>query len=548
MAVISLTKFSGVAPRVSPNKLPPDMAQTANNVRLLAGTLDAWTAPLTVVSGFTAAPVSTIYRYGQDLTSDTQYWFHWTVDVDIVKGAIANDQTERTYFTHPTLGPRMTYNTLALTGGSGDYPWGSHPLGVPAPTAAPLATVATEGDTSTTAEVRVYVYTFVTSLGEEGPPSPPSNALTIHPDGGVAALASMAGAAPTGYSGYITAKRIYRTLTGNLATEYQFVDEIPIAQSTYSDSIPGDELDEIIPSVQWFPPPSTSFGIVQMANGIMLVFDGYDIYPSEAYIPSAYPPGYSQAVDFPIVGGSAVGTTAFVLTTGYPYLLTGSDPSAMALVRLESPQSCVSKRSIAAIDGGVIYASPDGLIYITGTGAVNNVTAPFFSRREWQALVPSSIHGYYHEGRYHGFYNDGTVQRGFIFDPSQGNATFTFIDTYATAGFTDMVQDALYLKVGTNIVKWSADNDKLTYTWRSAIFEMPSPCNKGCAQVVAKSYPVTLKLYADGVLKHTQTVANADPFWLPSGYRARYYEVELSGAAEILSVHVADSIDELGAL
>lgn len=545
MAVISLTKFSGVAPKLAPNKLPPELAQTANNVRLLAGTLDSWTTPLIVYTGLTPAPVSTIYRFGQDLVSDSQYWFHWPVDVDIVKGAIANDQTERTYFTHPTLGPRMTYNTLALTGGSGDYPWGSYPLGVPAPTVAPTAAVQTQGDTGTTAEVRVYVYTFVTSLGEEGPPSPPSNALTIHPNGGVASLANMAAVAPAGYAGYVTAKRIYRTLSGNLSTEYQFVDEIPIAQATYSDAIPGEDLDEIIPSVQWFPPPATAFGIVQMANGITLVFDGYDIYPSEAYIPSAYPPGYSLAVDYPIVGGAAVGTTAFILTTGYPYLLTGSDPSAMSLVKLESPQSCVAKRSIAAADGGVMYASPDGLIYITGTGQVSNVTAPFFSRREWQALFPSSIHGYYHEGRYHGFYSNGLVQRGFIFDPSLGSAAFTFTDTYATAGFTDTVQDALFLKVGANIVRWGGDNEKQTYTWRSAIFEMPAPNNKTCAQVLARNYPATFRLYADGVLQHTQTVTDATPFRLPAGYRARYYEIELAGTAEILAVHVADAIEEL---
>lgn len=548
MAVISLTKFSGVAPKMSPNKLPPELAQTANNVRLIAGTLDSWTQPLTVVSGLAAGAFSTIYRFGRDLASDTQYWFHWTVDVDVVKGAIANDQTERTYFTHPTLGPRLTYNTLALTGGSGDYPWNSYPLGIPAPTVAPVASVQTEGSTSVTAESRVYVYTFVSALGEEGPPSPPSNSLTIYADGGVASLTGMATTAPTGYSGYITAKRIYRTLTGSLSTEFQLVDEIPLAQGTYADSIPGENLNEVIPSVQWYPPPSNAFGIVQMANGIMLLFSGYDIYPSEAYVPSAYPPGYSLAVDYPIVGGAAVGTTAFVLTTGMPYLLTGSDPSAMSLVKLDSPQACVSKRSIAAVDGGVLYASPDGLIYVTGTGQVTNVTAPFFSRKEWQALVPSSIHGYYHDGRYHGFYNNGVSQKGFIYDPAQGASAFTFTDIYATAGFTDTVQDALYLKVGTNIVKWGADDDKQTYTWRSAIFEMPAPDNKACAQVVAKAYPATFKLYADGVLKHTQTVTSADPFWLPSGYRARHYEIELSGTVEVLAAHVADSMEELAAV
>lgn len=547
MAVISLKNFSGVAPRITPNKLGPEMAQTADNVRLLAGTLSSWNTSNTVASGFASGATSTIYRYGIDLTSDTQYWFHWTADVDVVKGALSGDQTERTYFTHPTLGARMTYNSLAvgLVGGSGDYPWASRPLGIPAPTSAPSGAVTTEGDTSVTAESRVYVYTFISELGEEGPPSDVSNIVTIHAEGGVTTLSGLQTTPPTGYSGYITGKRIYRTLPGSLSTEFQFVDEIPISQATYADSVAGSALGEVIPSVNWYPPVSGAFGLTQMANGIMLVFKGYDIYPSEAYIPSAYPPGYSLSVDFPIVGAAAAGTTAVIATTGHPYLLTGSDPSALSLVKLEDPQACVSKRSIASVSGGVMYASPDGLIFVSVTGQVNNMTAGLFSRKEWQALVPSSIHGYYHDGRYHGFYNNGTVARGFIFDPSQGTGAFTFTDTYATAGYSDLVQDALFLKVGTNIVKWNSSSTPTTFVWRSAIFEAPSPVNIGCAKVVAKSYPVTFTLVADGVTRHTQTVANSSPFRMPSGYRAKFFEIQLSGTNEVLSAHIANSIEEL---
>jgi hypothetical protein len=192
-----------------------------------------------------------------------------------------------------------------------------------------------------------------------------------------------------------------------------------------------------------------------------------------------------------------------------------------------------------------MYASPDGLIFVSVTGQVQNVTESLFSRDEWQLLVPTSMHGYFHDGRYYGFYNTGAVQRGFIYDPAQGSGAFTFIDTYATAGYSDLLQDALYLKIGTNIVKWHADSTRMSYTWRSAIFEMGSPMNPACAQVVAKTYPATFKLYADGTLKHTQTVANVEPFWLPSGYKARYLEVEVSGTAEVLSVHVASSPQEL---
>lgn len=544
MPAITINKFSGVAPKLSPHKLGADMAQVAQNVRLLRGTLSSWSTSTNALSGLVADPVSTIYRFGQDLVSDNQYWFHWTDDVDVVKGAIANDQTERTYFTHPTLGARLTDNSLALTGGSGDYPWRSYKLGVPAPTLAPspLQLVAGSGDT----ETRVYCYTYVTVFGEEGPPSPTSALVDTTSSGSTVRLSNLGTTPPAGYSN-ISAKRIYRTFGGNLSTEFQFVDEIPIAQATYDDSIASTALQEVLPSLTWTPPPEGCFGITQMANGIMLLFKGYDIYPSEAYLPYAYPVAYSQAVDYPIVGGKAVGSSAVICTTGHPYLLTGSDPSAMSLVKLEAPQACVSKRSIVAVDGGVMYASPDGLIFVSSTGAVNNVTAPFFSRDEWQQLLPTTISGYYHDGRYYGFYG-GASPGGFIFDPGQGTAAFTFTDTYATAGFTDHNQDALYLKVGTNIIKWNAGSTKQTYRWKSAVFELPYDMNPACGQVVAGSYPVTFRLYADKALKHTQTVADDRTFWLPSGYRARFVEVEIEGTSEVYSVHVASSPAELKAI
>jgi len=545
MALLSLNKFSGVAPRVSPTKLNPEMAQTAVNVRLLGATLAPWKAPLTVVSGLTANDPSTIYRFGQDLTSDTQYWFHWTTDVDVVKGAISGDQTEKTYFTHPTLGPRWTDNTQALTGGSGSYPFNSRPLGIVVPAGAPTASVQTFGNVDAPTETRVYCYTYVTSYGEESAPSDASNLIEVSTEGPIVSLTGLPTTAPTGYTGYITAKRIYRTLTGNLTTEFQLVDEIPIATGTYLDSIASSQLNEVLPTATWVPPPQDARFITQMANGIMLLFKDYDIYPSEAYIPYAYPLDYSLSVDFPIVGAEAVGSSAVICTTGHPYLLTGSDPSALSLVKLESPQACVSKRSIVAVDGGVMYASPDGLIFVTASGGVQNVTDGMFSRDEWQSLVPSSIDGYYHDGRYFGFYNNGPQQRGFIFDPKLGTGAFTYIDYYATAGFSDTLQDALYLKIGTQIKKWGADSNLAAYTWRSAKFTLPAPQNPACAQVTATNYPATFKLYADGVLKHTQTVTNNNPFWLPSGYRATYLEVELSGSAEIQSVHVAGSPQEL---
>lgn len=540
MGVVSFTQFSGIAPRLSPFKLPQSNAQIAKNVRLAARTLKPWNNPLTVVSGVAADDPSTIYRFGHALPNDTQYWFAWPVDVDVVKGALAADATERTYFTHPTLGPRYTDNTLALTSGSGAYPWNSNPLGVPSPTLTPAGS-ATGG--SGVPESRVYVFTYVTAYGEEGPPSPASSSIDVAP-GGTCNLTNLGTTYPTGYAN-VTAKRIYRTLTGSLDTEFQFVDEIPIANSTYADTKTGTQLQEVIPSINYEPPPSDGYGICQMANGITVIFDGYDIYPSEAYLPHAYPPGYRQTTDYPIIGGKGFGSTVVVCTTGVPYLLFGSDPSALTLQKLQDPQACVSKRSICVVPGGVMYASPDGLVLVDASGVVTVVTDQFMTRDEWQLIVPSSIHGYVHDGRYIGFYDTGSVQGGFVYEPREGDAAITLLDTWATAGFTDLVNDSLYLQIGTDIQKWHSGAGKMTYTWKSRQVQLNYPDVFCCAQVIAMAYPVTFKLYADGVLKHTETVAGRDPFFLPGADRYRYVEVEISGTEEVVEFHLAHTIEDL---
>ncbi len=56
---------------------------------------------------------------------------------------------------------------------------------------------------------------------------------------------------------------------------------------------------------------------------------------------------------------------------------------------------------------------------------------------------------------------------------------------------------------------------------------------------------MTFRLYADGVLKHTQTVTSRDPFRLPSGFRAFDYQIELERTNAIQGVAVATSMEEL---
>lgn len=65
------------------------------------------------------------------------------------------------------------------------------------------------------------------------------------------------------------------------------------------------------------------------------------------------------------------------------------------------------------------------------------------------------------------------------------------------------------------------------------------------APVAGTTYDVTFRLYADNVLKHTQIVADNEPFRLPGGYLSNIYSVEIESAIPITRVSVAENIFEL---
>jgi len=180
------------------------------------------------------------------------------------------------------------------------------------------------------------------------------------------------------------------------------------------------------------------------------------------------------------------------------------------------------------------------LVYIDSAGP-QLITNELFTREQWQAYKPETIHAYQHDNLYYVFYDDTA---GFILDPI--NRHFIDLDFYASAGYNDPVGDALYLAVGGEIVRWNHDaTTDLSYTWKSKVFTSPRPVNFSTGQVIADSYPVTIDFYVDGENKNTTTVNNADIFRLPSGFLGRDWEVEISGTSRVEAVYVADSVQSL---
>ena len=527
--IIPMQGMGGISPKITPELLPPNAAQVAKNVRLHNGGVASLKTPTVVATPTRVGSHQTIYRFGKN-QPDYQYWFSWSSHVNVARGPIAGDTEERTYYTGDGV-PKKTNFPLATQSGTG-YPVAYYNLGVPAPTAAPsLTQVATTGPVVT--EMRAYVYTNVSAWGEESAPSP----ATIG-EANSGAVLQVYGLSPVPTGSYnITTRRIYRSVTSASGTNYYYVGSIAAGTDSFVDNVDIAAIGEPLPSLDWDTPPDDLAGLVCLPSGAMCGFSGKEVCFSVIGAPYAYPEKWRLTCDFNVVAVAAMGQGVIVLTDGFPYFINTGDPESAQMIRLDEEQACVAARSVVAFGGGVVYASPDGLVSVTQSGA-KILTESIYDNEAWRALTPANIFAVKHDNRYYGFLASG----GFILDTA-GN--FTFHDITATSAYVDPVLDRLYIAAGNYIQKWDSASAK-THVWKSKRFNLGKPTAFNCAQIKANSFAgLTFKMYADGVLKFTKTVTSADPFRLPSGFKSRLYEFEISGTDHWTSAYVASSMEEL---
>jgi hypothetical protein len=532
MTTIRVASFLGENRALHPRLLNDAVGTLSRNQKPGRGDLRPWKSPLTVAS--VPSGRSTIYRMGRDVASDSNYWLSWPTVVHAVRGFDAEDTTERTYYTGDGA-PKVTDNTMALS--STPYPTANRPLGIPAPAFGCLVSTDAgtwDGDTTS----YYYTYTYVNDWGWESAPASPS-LLNERPSDATATLSGFT-AAPAGNYG-IDRIRIYRTQTGSTATDFFFLREVAIGTLTTQDD--QRDLGEVLPTTTWLTPPDDLSHLTALWNGMMAGISGNSVRICEAYVPYAWPIAYDAVPpDGKPLALGVVGQAVLVLTTSRPLLLQGSSPDSMDPMPVEFSQACAATHSTVSMGNGVAWASEDGLCWY-GAGGPRLLTAGLMTRDDWQALVPSSIIGKMYEGLYFGSYDDGSGRKGFLLNPGDPQGLY-FLDAGYTALHFDELQDQLYVLDGANVARWDA-GASMTVRFKSKLFTLPEPINFACGAVLADAYPLTLKIYADGVLKHTQTVVNRDPFWLPAGFMAQDWQMEVEGTGAVQGIALATNIDEL---
>ncbi|MDK2957793.1 MAG: hypothetical protein PWQ57_3291 [Desulfovibrionales bacterium] len=536
--MIVVPVFSAAKPRISPRLLDANNAQIAENCDLQRGTLAplAGLGPVAVIDAG-EGDVRTIYKL------QNGDWRCWTTDVDVAEAAV-NDANSRIHYTGDGY-PKQTDATGAVLR-----------LGLPQPSA-PLTvqlSPASPADDAEIARSASYVYTFVTEWGEESEPSPPTAVFDVY-DGQDCLLTgfeipSLPGTSISGY-------RIYRLNAGESTAEYQLVPysdaagDMPADQTSFTDDVKDSELSsEVLPTEGWSRPPDAAKGLLHTGNGLFFCFDGRTIYVSESFIPYAYPTAYTLTTPADIVALGRFDQAVVVLTQAHPHVIQGIDPESLSMDKMPYNQACVAKRSVVNAPLGVIYASPYGL-FLIGPEGPGLLTSSVYTKRQWAALHPASLIGFYIDNQYVGFFS-GT-NAGIVFDFESGDVgTIKFTDRVVYGGHIDPEDDSLYLLTNDGstylIEQWKGSESPLVCFWKSKEFFSSVPMNLGAARIYGEQSPgdaLNFTTYANGELLDAIAVTDNKPFRLKSGTKANDWSFSVSGTAEAYEVRMGASIGEL---
>jgi hypothetical protein len=578
MTVLSLIGFSGEVPRLQPRQLADAAATHAQNVRLDSGGL--WPIRKAkhthTFTGMTEGSIKSIYLHQST-------WMAWTTHVSAAPGPIASD---RLYITGDGA-PKMRVGAV------------TYDLAVNPPAGA--LTAALVGSGTGSAYSRLYVYTWVTDFGEESEPSPVSNMV----DWRAGQTVTLTGFAATPGGRNITKQRIYRSQTADGgSTDLYLIAERAATSASFTDSVPVDTIAEPIPSLDFNAPPPGLEGLISLPNGVMAAFDGKRVYFCEPWQPHAWPEKYVQTVDYDVVGLGAFGANVLVCTTGQPYIIAGQHPESMAMEKLEIALPCMNAGGIVDMGQAVAYPSHEGLVTVSTAGP-QIASEVLMTRENWLLMNPSTFvagsrgreyFASYHYVDIYGFEQKGTL----IIDLSGATPFVKRANFHAQAMHSDIKTGALFFLDGINVYEYDArlqPNEDMI--WRSKPWVMNGDVNPFAvmqvdtvdtvseddelafeemrADLIAANESMlaagvnggfnmapfnhsaingddlnsipearycAVRLFADG--KQVAIVSKFNtPVRLPSGFKGRIWQMEVTGNTGISQILMAHSMHEL---
>lgn len=321
--------------------------------------------------------------------------------------------------------------------------------------------------------------------------------------------------------------------------------------TTFTDDYDASILFTPLPSDRYAAPPVNLKGMVAIGNGVLAGFVENRVYFSEPSAPHAWPVEYEITLESKIVALSSLGGSLLVLTEGYPYIISGSNPAVMNDRRIDAMYPCVSASSVVPANSGVMYASHDGVIQIRTDQGPIVLTKALYDPDVWnEEFDPSTIVATYYNESYVAAHSTGA----FVFEPNEQGGTFITHDEVFTALWYNSRDDELYFTKANdaNVYRWdNPAQSPLTMEWKSKTFLLEDYVNFGAARIKADftvGTSVIFRMYVNKQLVFTHTVTNDLPFRLPTGYRADTFEFGVETNIRLRAIHVAETVSGLKAI
>lgn len=515
---ISHSKFGNEIPILADHLLPDGYAKQAQNCNTEKGMISSFRAP-SREEAISLTTCKSVYQHTENSND------HWVVDTTArhyCKSPISGDSYERAYFTGEAEARFFANDNVS--GGGFDDSTDYYKLGIPAPATAPTVTTTGGG-----AVYRGYVYAFVNSYGEEGPPSP-------------------VGSDDDYNTGYVTIDSIeafpstraidriylYRTnASGTGSAEFQFVLEATLfddgedyvvgdyviyddgggqdlykcttnhsaaawngAHFTQGENVADADLLSVFPKTNFDPPPSGLTNLISLASGSFCGFVGNIVYFSEPFLPHAWPSEYQISVDMTIESMAHDKNEITVTGNGRPYVLYGSHPSTMSRVRSSEDFPGLDIRGACSGNGGRFFVSKRGIIFNSGE-EFTNIIDNLIDTEEWAAYNHTSVHLTWYNKKL--FVFDSVSEEGFFIDFSKNILSIVPLNIYfhathvATDGELYFVQDDIDavdendppVNMPLAVKKWEGSSyNYLLFTYQSPEFILDKPMNFGAAYVV----------------------------------------------------------------
>lgn len=312
-----------------------------------------------------------------------------------------------------------------------------------------------------------------------------------------------------------------------------------------------------------FVPPVTLSGCIVTKQDQLVGFYENELHFSLAGYHNVFSEDNVIVLDDEIVSIVEYGDTLYILTTGYPVVLSGkivADQLQVDWRKFSEFFPCVAVESIAITDNGVIYASENCVAALSGSSA-RNITAGILTRPQYKALNPRGSKAVFYEGKYY-LYNGMTLYEFSMQVNKQLNMVVLELGHMVDISFikptcltTSMEQGFLFVENG-NLYVWEPDNIENSYgkyLWRSTLIRSGDTRRLTAVKItfsrINTTDTATFRIYRsdnDNIyLLHEVTVNRDIIVRLPRYHYVEYY-FEVEGTGAIKTVSLGESIYELG--